>query len=111
MLVFWYQKKFRFPPHDISNLLVDGEQSKPTDFEKWAGEAGVHMLTIFGWKSDMRMLTSWMPNDLVDSMVKDNWSIFLWRTDTWPRLTMSGVLMKDVKIWKEPWTSTLYIQS
>ncbi len=103
MLVFWNQTRSGPPPQNLRFLLLDDEKGDSSNqAKKLRAGGGIHVLSTFDWNSTTRTLTFWLRKDVVDEMIRDNWTVYIWRTDTWASLT-DGWPMQDLKLEKRSW--------
>lgn len=102
MLVFWNQNSFGEPPRNLRPILLDDETGDPSGRAKRIRAEGVHTLTTFNWSTRLNSTTFWLRADVVDKMIREDWQIFIWRTDTWDKLT-DGWLLSRVSLQQTQW--------
>lgn len=102
MLVFWNQKSVGQPPRNLRPFLLDDETGDSSERAKKIRAEGVHALTTFNWSSETNAATFWLRVDVVDRMIREDWKVYIWRTDTWDSLT-DGWLWSDVSLQQRRW--------
>ncbi|KAI1213605.1 uncharacterized protein F4807DRAFT_193787 [Annulohypoxylon truncatum] len=108
MLVFWNQRKYGELMGDIYQLLLDDENGDTTSSARNIRSDGIHILSTFKCVSKEMMATFWLRSDVVNLMLKEDWSVYIWRTSTWNRYTPGQPLreyLSKKRTWKECVTS------
>lgn len=95
LLVFWDQQKLESPPDDIRLLLLDDETGDKTASADYARSEVVRVVTTFKWSTDSRTATFWLREGDMTEMIRENWLLYVWRTDFWDRQSTSGLGLKD----------------
>ncbi|KAI0884846.1 uncharacterized protein GGS22DRAFT_189057 [Annulohypoxylon maeteangense] len=104
MLVFWNQRKYGEPPDGIYRLLLDDENGDMTTSAQKIRSDGINILSTFKWVSDEMTATFWLRSDVVDLMLKEDWTVCIWRIDSWVRYTPGqplGKYLSKKRTWKE----------
>ncbi|KAK7757410.1 hypothetical protein SLS62_000422 [Diatrype stigma] len=102
MLVFWNQKGFGQPPRNLRPILLDDETGESSGRAKKIRTEAVHALTTFNWSTRLNTATFWLRVDVVNRMIREDWMVFIWRTDTWDKLT-DGWLLSKISLTKTQW--------
>ncbi|KAI0843718.1 hypothetical protein F5Y06DRAFT_9719 [Hypoxylon sp. FL0890] len=108
MLVFWNHLKYGEPPKELYRLLLDDEKGDTTTSARKIRADGIKILSTFKWLSDEGTVTFWLRSDVVDLMVREDWYIYIWRTDSWLRYSVGLPLknhLSQKKTWEECVTS------
>ncbi|KAI0010631.1 hypothetical protein F4779DRAFT_577027 [Xylariaceae sp. FL0662B] len=87
MMVFWNARKYGEPPRNLRPLLLDDEDGDATTSAQKIRADGVRVLTTFTWVTKTNTATFWLRSDVVDAMVGEDWEVYIWRVDSWVRLT------------------------
>lgn len=98
MLVFYDEVKFGKPPKQLRSLLLDDEAGADGLASERAG--AVHVLTTFRWTARDLSVTFWMHKKAFEEMVSENWRLYLWRTDSWERVS-DGLELQKAEVWKK----------
>jgi hypothetical protein len=101
MLVFWNASEGK-PPREIRRLLLDDEMGDRSTATKGLREKAVHCFTTFRYVTDTRIATFWCRKDVMDALAAGKWEVFVWRTDTWEKLTR-GVSVRDGVTLQRSW--------
>ncbi|KAK8014313.1 hypothetical protein PG990_007609 [Apiospora arundinis] len=102
MLVFWNQKKLDAPSMaDIRPLLLDNETGNTTTSARYVRREVVRVLTTFKWATDPRTATFWLRRGDMEVMVREDWLLYVWRTDFWDRQS-GGVSLKSAEVTSRP---------
>ncbi|KAI0385283.1 hypothetical protein F5Y04DRAFT_245462 [Hypomontagnella monticulosa] len=108
MLVFWDYQEYGEPPENLYKILVDDERGDTTTSARKIRANGIKVLSTFKWVMKRSTATFWLRSDMVDLMLQKDWRVFIWRIDSWTRLT-PGLPLKDClsrkRTWKECVTS------
>ncbi|KAK8098145.1 uncharacterized protein PG998_013631 [Apiospora kogelbergensis] len=83
------------PPDDIRPLLLDDETGDKTASADYARSEVVRVVTTFKWSTDSRTATFWLREGDMTEMIRENWLLYVWRTDFWDRQSTSGLGLKD----------------
>ncbi|KAI8958416.1 hypothetical protein F5Y11DRAFT_336255 [Daldinia sp. FL1419] len=102
ILVFWDSQKYDMPPQDLYPLLVDDERGDRTTLAQNIRADGINIVSTFTYVSDAYTAIFRLRSDVMDLMVKENWKVFIWRTDSWERQT-PGLPLKDTPLKKRTW--------
>ncbi|CAJ2510727.1 Uu.00g063520.m01.CDS01 [Anthostomella pinea] len=104
MMVFWHQRKYAEAPRNLRRLLLDDENGDTTSSARMFRSDGVRVLTTFKWVRKTNTATFWLGSDVVDGMTADDWTVYIWRVDSWMRLTpdlpLRGAVVRN-KSWAE----------
>ncbi|KAI0475735.1 hypothetical protein GGR56DRAFT_433033 [Xylariaceae sp. FL0804] len=92
ILVFWRAPADPPQSTDLRAVLMEGSQ-RP-----------IHVLSTFEWRSSDGMVGFWLDERVVEGMRTEqgggeDWRVFIWRSDTWHRLTR-GLRLADADIRK-----------
>lgn len=82
--------------------LLDDEKGDMTVEAKKIRDGCIHDLSTFSWDSKGNKSSFWLRKDVIGSIKESGtWKIFLWRTDTWERVSdgVSIDKMKEGKSW------------
>ncbi|KAI1099740.1 hypothetical protein F4804DRAFT_73173 [Jackrogersella minutella] len=104
MLVFWNHRKYGEPPNDLYQLLFDDETGDMSASTRNIRTDGIKILYTFKWVADGFMASFWLRSDVVDLMVKEDWKVYIWRTDSWVRFSTGLPLKNNIfkkRTWKE----------
>ncbi|THZ64282.1 hypothetical protein D6C86_02622 [Aureobasidium pullulans] len=82
------------PPTNLRATLLDDEQGDRSESAKKIRESGIHVLSTFKWTQETRTVSFWLRSDVVETMKQDDWNAYLWRLDSWGRVT-AGVSVRD----------------
>ncbi|KAI1453780.1 hypothetical protein F4805DRAFT_478149 [Annulohypoxylon moriforme] len=74
MLVFWNQKKYGAPVGNVYRLLLDDENGDKTTSAQKIRSDGINILSTFKWVSDEETATFWLKSDVVNLMLKEDWT-------------------------------------
>ncbi|TRX89462.1 hypothetical protein FHL15_009631 [Xylaria flabelliformis] len=86
-LVFWNERKYGEPPCSLRPVLLDDEKGDTTSSARAIRANGVKVLSTFSWVRKTNTATFWLQSDVVDDISADGWFVFIWRVDTWARVT------------------------
>ncbi|KAI1480574.1 hypothetical protein F4774DRAFT_424825 [Daldinia eschscholtzii] len=104
ILVFWNARKYPVPPRDLYAVVLDDERGSKAPIMQEMREDGFHILTTVDYVMDTCTATFWLRSDVMESMLRENWSVFIGRTDMWTRHSpahpLRYVLLKK-RTWKE----------
>lgn len=92
MLVFYDEVRFGKPPKELRSLLLDDETGDDGLASERAG--AVRVLTTFRWTARDQSVTFWMHEHAYEGMAAENWRLYLWRTDSWERVSEALHLRK-----------------
>lgn len=109
MLVFWNHRKYNEPPKNLRAILLDDEKGDTTTSARDIRSDVIQILSTFKWVTRFNIATFWMRSDLMKKMLEEDWKVFIWRVDTWERLTPGQSLKNNIdqgRTWKECVTST-----
>lgn len=82
--------------------LLDDEKGDMTVEAKKIRDGCIHDLSTFSWDSKGNKSSFWLRKDVIGSIKESGtWKIFLWRTDTWERVSdvVSIDKIKEGKSW------------
>ncbi|KAI1076526.1 hypothetical protein F5B20DRAFT_555437 [Whalleya microplaca] len=102
MMVFWNNRKYDEPPKNLRPILLDDEKGDTTTSAQKIRSDGVKVLTTFSWVTKTSTATFWLSSNVIDSMLKEDWKVYIWRVDSWVRLT-SGLSLQTVISRKQSW--------
>ncbi|KAI0019836.1 hypothetical protein F4780DRAFT_792580, partial [Xylariomycetidae sp. FL0641] len=86
-LVFWNQRKYDEPPTKLRPLLQDDEKGDTTTGSQALRADGIRVLTTLQWTRASNRATFWLRSDVADQMMAEGWTVYIWRMDSWVRLT------------------------
>lgn len=92
MLVFYDEARSGKPPKQLRKLLLDDETGAGELASERAG--AVRVLTTFRWTATDKSVTFWMHKHAFEEMEAENWRLYLWRMDSWERVTEALELQK-----------------
>ncbi|KAI0850039.1 hypothetical protein F5Y00DRAFT_233431 [Daldinia vernicosa] len=101
-LVFWNSQKYGTPPQDLYKILLDDERGDMTTSAQKIRADGINILSTFKYVSDHCTATFWLRSDTMDLMLREDWRVFIWRTDSWSRHT-PGLPLKNAVVKKRNW--------
>ncbi|KAI1381366.1 hypothetical protein F4677DRAFT_440580 [Hypoxylon crocopeplum] len=102
MLVFWNHGKYGSPPENLRPLLLDDEKGHRERAARKIRSDGIKVLSTIKWVMKEKTATFWMRSDVMDLMLKEDWRVYIWRIDSWTRLS-EGLALKDVPSRKRTW--------
>lgn len=74
--------------------MLDDEHGDRSKAVKSMREFEVHLPTTFKWLQKTNTATFWLRSDVVETMQEEGWKAYIWRLDTWERVT-AGVSIRD----------------
>ena len=86
-LVFWNKRKYGDPPRNLRPILLDDEKGDTTSSARAIRADGAKVVSTFSWVRKMNTASFLFRNDVVDQISADGWLVYIWRIDTWGRLT------------------------
>ncbi|KAK8115740.1 hypothetical protein PG984_012242 [Apiospora sp. TS-2023a] len=101
MLVFWNQHKLEQPPANIRSLLLEDEDGDTTTSARFVRREVVRVVTTFNWSTDHRAATFWLRRGDMEEMVRDDWLLYVWRTDFWDKQS-SGLSLISAEVTSRP---------
>ncbi|KAK3989044.1 tetratricopeptide [Cladorrhinum sp. PSN332] len=108
VLVFWDSTKGGPPArHGMRRLLLDDETGDRSELGAEKRKSAVHVFSSFHYETKSRTARWWCRMDVMKSLtgVDSSWKVYIWRTDTWERVT-AGVDAKTGVSFLGPWTRT-----
>ncbi|KAI0904140.1 hypothetical protein F4823DRAFT_628872 [Ustulina deusta] len=87
VLVFWNQRKYGDLPRNLRAVLLDDEKGDTTTSARAIRTDGIKVLSTFSWVRKTNTAGFWLRSDVVDAISADRWFVYIWRVDTWARLT------------------------
>ncbi|KAI1471970.1 uncharacterized protein F4812DRAFT_456073 [Daldinia caldariorum] len=105
VLVFWNGLKYPLPPSDLSAVLLDDEERalNASAFMQEMREDGMNVVTTVDYVHDTHTATFWLRCDVMRTMLRWNWAVFIGRTDLWtchtPPRSLNGLLQRK-RTWK-----------
>ncbi|KAK7931194.1 hypothetical protein PG985_001906 [Apiospora marii] len=99
VLVFWDQKTMDGPPlKSLHRLLLDDEEGDATTSARLARREGLRVVTTFRWSGRDKTATFWLRRGDMAQMVRQDWLLYVWRTDTWQRQSEPGVGLRGAVV-------------
>ncbi|KAI0858195.1 hypothetical protein F4860DRAFT_322361 [Xylaria cubensis] len=95
-LVFWNERKYGEPPRSLRPVLLDDEKGDTTSSARAIRADGVKVLSTFSWVRKTNTATFWLRSDVIDHISADGWFVFIWRIDTWARVTAGMPLDREI---------------
>lgn len=89
-------------PQPLRSMLLDDEVGDNSAQANKARKEGLHIVTTFTYVTDTRTASFWMRQDVADSMCRGNWSVSIWRTDSWTR-QVGDVPVSSNMVKGRPW--------
>ncbi|KAH8904162.1 hypothetical protein BR93DRAFT_971230 [Coniochaeta sp. PMI_546] len=98
VLLFWDSQAGDIPGMGrMRRFLLDDEAGDTSERARDIKHRGVHVFSTFEFVTDTRTASFWCRADTMREMMGGDWKVFIWRTDTWERVTQ-GVSVKDVRL-------------
>lgn len=99
ILVFWdtHNARGREPPKNLLEPLCFEHMGATDGIQTTTLKTGIHIVTVFQFKTSTRTASFWMRDDVVEKMKAGTWKVYIWRTDSWDRLTQGMDVTKDLK--------------
>ncbi|KAI0197972.1 hypothetical protein F4808DRAFT_473096 [Astrocystis sublimbata] len=92
-LVFWNQRRYGEPVrNNLRPILLDDEKGVTTEIARLIRADGVKVVSTFSWARKTNTAAFWLGKDAVDEMTANGWFVYIWRVDTWGRLTVGTPL-------------------
>ncbi|KAK4226323.1 hypothetical protein QBC38DRAFT_546118 [Podospora fimiseda] len=109
VLVFWGSNKGKRGPPTwgcMRKLLLDDETGDSSELAAERRRSGVHVFSFFQYESKTRRVRWWCRMDVIKALMGDGgWKVYIWRTDTWDKVTADLDAKTGVKF-LGPWTRT-----
>lgn len=104
VLLFWNAADGDAPPYDgsISHILRDDETGDRSALTRELKSEAMNIFTAMKFVTATRTASFWCRTDVIQRMRDEGWEVFIWRTDTWTRVT-EGVSVKDGVTLKGLW--------
>ncbi|KAI2783149.1 hypothetical protein F4815DRAFT_381571 [Daldinia loculata] len=102
ILVFWNCQKYDMPLQNLYTILLDDERGDITTSARKIRTDGINIVSTFKYVSDDCTATFWLRSDVMDLMLREDWRVFIWRTDSWLRHT-PGLSLKNAVLKKRNW--------
>lgn len=98
VLLFWDFQAGEIPGMGrMRRFLLDDEAGDTSERVRDMKRRSVHVFSTFKFVTDTRTASFWCRADTMREMMGGDWKVFIWRTDTWERVTQ-GVSVKDVRL-------------
>lgn len=72
-------------PNSLRATLLDDEVGDNSEKAKELRAKGLHVVDTFKYVTDTRTASFWMRQDVADGWLQGNWSVSIWRTDSWTK--------------------------
>jgi hypothetical protein len=98
VLLFWDSKAGEIPGmRRMRRFLLDDEMGDTSEWARDTKRRGVHVFSAFKFVTETRTASVWCRTDTMREMMNGDWKVYIWRTDTWERVTQ-GVGVQDVRL-------------
>jgi hypothetical protein len=87
MLVFWDTSNGPEPPRDMRNFLLDDETGDTSPSAREMKKNAIHLVNTFRYVTETSTASFWLRTDVMEEMKKGNWTVYIWRNDTWENVT------------------------
>ncbi|KAI1499416.1 hypothetical protein F5X99DRAFT_389871 [Biscogniauxia marginata] len=103
-MVFWNTQKYGEPPERLRTLLLDDEKGDTTTSAAKIRADGTVVLSTLGWVSETYTASFWLRSDTAEAMARDRWTVYIWRIDSWTRLT-KGLPLREALVRGNSWVA------
>lgn len=84
-VLYFHNKELGKVPRSLRTTLLDDEVGDDSEQAKKVRAEGIHVVATFKYVTDTRTASFWMRQDIADGLRQGDWSVSVWRTDSWTK--------------------------